>query len=448
MYTVAAPAERAGSLFRAVAMAIIEASIPLFFILIFLEWWVARRRGDAVYRLNDSISDLSCGILSQLAGIFVSLLTVAVFAWSTTHLSLQRAGLLPEWVRRTPVGETAVPGAFGVDWPALASWTLAFLLVDLAYYVLHRCSHTVHVLWAGHVVHHSSEEYNLTVALRQSALHGLLSWVFFVPLAVDRDAVGALRELLRAEPRLPVLDPHPRDRPVAGVARMVAQHAVASSRAPRRESAVSGHQLRRRPDHLGPDVRDLRAGNRTGGLRDHHAAGKLESGACANVHVFADIMRNAWRTKQWRDKVRVVFGRPDFRPADLRDGGAKVVAWPAHAPAFDPAVPRAHQHYGVAQFIALLVAAYLTLVNARTLASHEVAAMLFFVTLGLANVGAVFEGRQAVRGMEFARLATMLVAAVSLLARGQHMMLAGAVAMFSAASALWFQRLVSHRATA
>jgi sterol desaturase/sphingolipid hydroxylase (fatty acid hydroxylase superfamily) len=42
----------------------------------------------------------------------------------------------------------------------------------------------VNLLWAGHVVHHSSEEYNLSVALRQSSLHGLFTWVFYLPLAL------------------------------------------------------------------------------------------------------------------------------------------------------------------------------------------------------------------------------------------------------------------------
>jgi alkylglycerol monooxygenase len=165
-------------------MGIIEASLPLFFILIVVELIVARRRHLALYRVNDSISDLSCGVLSQLVGIFTKLVVLGAYAWCVQHLSLQRTGLLPEWIERVPFGATAVRGWMGVDWPAWTVWGAAFLLVDLAYYFLHRYSHTVHVLWAGHVVHHSSEEYNLTVALRQSALHGLTSWVFFIPLAV------------------------------------------------------------------------------------------------------------------------------------------------------------------------------------------------------------------------------------------------------------------------
>jgi sterol desaturase/sphingolipid hydroxylase (fatty acid hydroxylase superfamily) len=88
--------------------------------------------------------------------------------------SIQRWTSLPAWPDGPPLASAAT----------LASWIVVFLLVDLCYYWSHRLSHEVNILWAGHVVHHSSEEYNLTVALRQSSLHGLFTWVFYAPLAL------------------------------------------------------------------------------------------------------------------------------------------------------------------------------------------------------------------------------------------------------------------------
>ena len=66
------------------------------------------------------------------------------------------------------------------SWPVSAWWTWAvgLVLVDFAYYWSHRAGHRVNFLWAAHVVHHQSEEYNLAVALRQSALQGLASVPF------------------------------------------------------------------------------------------------------------------------------------------------------------------------------------------------------------------------------------------------------------------------------
>jgi hypothetical protein len=64
------------------------------------------------------------------------------------------------------------------------TWLLLFLGVDFFYYWFHRMSHEVNALWAAHIVHHQSEDYNLSVALRQSWFQGWFSWVFYLPLAV------------------------------------------------------------------------------------------------------------------------------------------------------------------------------------------------------------------------------------------------------------------------
>jgi alkylglycerol monooxygenase len=162
----------------------------------------------------------------------------------------------------------------------------------------------------------------------------------------------------------------------------------------------------------------------------------------ANVHVFADIVRNAARTRRWRDKWRVVFGHPGYLPDDLAAGGtAPKFAWPVHAPPFDPVVPRAHQLYALAQFTVILVAAYLTLLAAESLAAHEMAAMVFLVTVGLVNVGAVVEGRRTLFGMEFARLATIAAAASVFVARGERLSLAVPVLVFTVLSSVWLSTL-------
>lgn len=73
-----------------------------------------------------------------------------------------------------------------VDLPphSLWTWVFAFVVYDLCYYWLHRCGHERNILWAAHSVHHQSEEYNLTTALRQTSTGFLLSWIFYLPLAV------------------------------------------------------------------------------------------------------------------------------------------------------------------------------------------------------------------------------------------------------------------------
>jgi alkylglycerol monooxygenase len=63
-------------------------------------------------------------------------------------------------------------------------WLAALLGYDLLYYAYHRFGHRVALGWAAHAVHHQSEDYNLSTALRQTSSGFLTSWVFYLPLAV------------------------------------------------------------------------------------------------------------------------------------------------------------------------------------------------------------------------------------------------------------------------
>lgn len=149
---------------------LIVLSIPLFFGLMLLEIvvsrWILKRE---VYRLGDSVSNLSCGILEQLGVAFSK--AALVFPYVFFYGWLAERG----WILRWPDGSAG--------W-AVALWLVAFVGVDIAYYWWHRLSHEVYALWAAHVIHHQSEEYNLSVALRQGYLTDLTAIPFYLPIAV------------------------------------------------------------------------------------------------------------------------------------------------------------------------------------------------------------------------------------------------------------------------
>jgi sterol desaturase/sphingolipid hydroxylase (fatty acid hydroxylase superfamily) len=144
----------------------IAAAIPFFFVLIGVEIAILRRqsrgRGREVgYALHDSIANLSCGVGQQVIGAFYGLLTLAGYAFVYDRARL-----------------------FTISPRSIGAWVALTFALDLCYYAFHRASHRINFIWAGHVVHHQSEEYNLSVALRQSWFVGLVGWVFYVPLAI------------------------------------------------------------------------------------------------------------------------------------------------------------------------------------------------------------------------------------------------------------------------
>lgn len=134
-------------------------SIPVFFILIGVEVLIERYQNLSLYRWNDAITNLSCGIAQQVSGIFLRVFTIGCYEMIYAYL---RVYTIPE------------------NW---TTFILLFFLYDMLYYWAHRWSHTVNLFWTGHVVHHQSEDYNLSVALRQSSLQIIFTFFVFLPLA-------------------------------------------------------------------------------------------------------------------------------------------------------------------------------------------------------------------------------------------------------------------------
>lgn len=140
---------------------LIHSAIPIFFVLIGLEILAAKVLDRPVYSFADSFADLGCGVIEQVTGVFMKGLLFSGYLWLYSNARL-----------------TTLPSG---EWWVM---TVCFVLIDFAYYWFHRMSHEVGALWAAHSVHHQSEEYNLTVALRQGTFQSLFSWVFYLPLAL------------------------------------------------------------------------------------------------------------------------------------------------------------------------------------------------------------------------------------------------------------------------
>jgi len=108
--------------------------------------------------------------------------------WKDTGVNVL-TGITKELLARTFVGAAAVVALYVIylfiPWEiphVWWTWVLAVLAADLTYYWMHRFEHEVRILWAHHSVHHSSEEFNLSVAYRLSWFEDLIEWVFLIPM--------------------------------------------------------------------------------------------------------------------------------------------------------------------------------------------------------------------------------------------------------------------------
>ena len=156
---------------------LIVTAIPFFVAFIVIEvvsLWLAPDDDEVGYEVRDTVTSLSMGLGSVAVGIVYKSLQLVVYAalHAVTPLRLDTSLW---WV-----------------------WVVIFFAEDLAYYWYHRAHHEVRILWASHVVHHSSRRYNFSTALRQTwtpfggipfwaplALLGVPPWAIFLQQSIS-----------------------------------------------------------------------------------------------------------------------------------------------------------------------------------------------------------------------------------------------------------------------
>ena len=150
---------------QALSLDYVALCVPLFILAMVVEFWLSRRQQRTVYRINDTIGSLACGMQSQLAGLVLAIPASYLYLLIENHYAMTS---LRDWQG----GELAT-----------VVFILGFFGVDFCYYWYHRASHRLNIGWASHSVHHQSEEYNFSTALRQSSSKYFFASLFYLPLA-------------------------------------------------------------------------------------------------------------------------------------------------------------------------------------------------------------------------------------------------------------------------
>lgn len=136
----------------------IALALPLLLALIGWEYWVAKKRNLAYYEFKDSITNLSIAVLDRITALLC-----AGFFFLIYDFVQKNYGILN--IQRT--------------W---GNWLILFIVVDFLWYWYHRTSHEVNLFWAVHVVHHSSNEFNLSVGTRITVLQSIVRLLFWIVL--------------------------------------------------------------------------------------------------------------------------------------------------------------------------------------------------------------------------------------------------------------------------
>ncbi len=358
-------------------------AIPVFFLLIFFEVAATVIRRKNYYRLNDAINSLSCGMLSVTTGVVIKL---GMFTLAYNHFALLELDADAWWV-----------------------WILAFILKDFFYYWLHRYGHEVNVLWAAHAVHHQSEEYNLTTALRQTSTGFLFSWIFYVPIAVlgIPPFVFAVVSLINLLYQYWV---HSRHIPKLGWIEWIfvtpsnhrVHHAKNRKYLDKNYGGVFIIWDRIFNTFIAED--DNYEEIRYGTLKPLRSWNPV----WANFQLYVDMWKDAIQTKSWKDKFTLWFKRTGYRPAD--------VASPMKMPDihgyknYNPLVSRGLKTYSSIQFALLVIATTLLVAVSHISDYWFIALWTCILGYNLVAVGWLLEKTASHRLIELSRYISALSA--------------------------------------
>lgn len=373
---------------------LITPAIPFFFLLIGIELVVSRWMKKDFYRFNDSISDLSCGISQVVLSVFmrVSLAAGYVFVYDNFRMM-----------------------SLPVDSPWL--WIGALLAYDFCYYWFHRISHEVNIIWGSHVPHHQSEEYNLSVALRQGSFQGVFSAAFYWPMAlagvppVIAITVGEIDTLYqfwihtRTIGRMGFLE---------WFLNTPSHHRVHHGKNPKYIDRNHGGILIIWDRLFGTFQREEEQVV-YGTVKPYNSFNPLY----ANIEYWIDVLKLSIAAPRWRDKFLVWVKEPGWMPEGL--GPQKPIP---HVDArtyqrFDVKIPTALNLYVLFMFVPMLGVTVYFLINQSNPAwtGWEKGALAGLILLTLFSLGGILEGKRWALVVEGLRLLAILMGSFQYLFR-------------------------------
>jgi sterol desaturase/sphingolipid hydroxylase (fatty acid hydroxylase superfamily) len=369
-------------------MDLIALAVPFFLLAILIELGVDRARNSHLFRANDAINSLSIGILSTTLAYFTRLLPL--FVWGLVLERLALVDMPLAWFDASPRG--------------VALWVVAALAWDFCYYWFHRFSHEISILWAAHAVHHQSEDYNLSTALRQTSSGFLFGWIFYVPLFL----IGFPLEVLLSVNAVNLIYQFwvhtqvvRRLGPLDFILVTPSNHRVHHAQNERYIDKNYGGML-------------ILWDRLFGTFEDEHDDEPVVFGVrkplanwnpfWANLQVYDYLWFDAVRTSRWQDKLGVWFRRTGWRPADVAAEYPKSRTDSSSFAKFDPVIGRRMQSYVIAQFAVALV---VTLMIARLFATEGAQGVLvpcLLLWAQLYTLGILNEGRPQAARLEALRL--------------------------------------------
>ena len=313
-------------------------AMPAFLVLVLFEKWWGWRKGNDTVPLNDMISSLSSGITNSTKDVLGLSVAIISYGWLVENLALTHVE--SGWL----------------------TYFIAFMALDFSGYWVHRIAHEYNFFWNNHIVHHSSEEFNLACALRQSiSVVVRIFTVFLLPAAL----LGVPAEVIAVVAPLHLFAQfwyHTRH-----IGRMgFLEHIIVTPAHHRVHHAINPIYLDKNYSQIFIFWDKL-----FGTFQEELDDVPPVYGVTRPVRTWNPIkinfmhlwllIKDAWRANRWKDKFRIWFMPLGWRPADVAEKHPVYkIDDVYHFDKFNPSLSGALTYWSLSQlFILLLLISYL-----------------------------------------------------------------------------------------
>ncbi|HRN93442.1 MAG TPA: sterol desaturase family protein [Chitinophagales bacterium] len=361
-------------------------AIPFFLLSLVLEYLLGKRKNIKLYRLNDTVNNLLVGIGQQVCNLFNKAFLFGLFILIYSNFRVFE-----------------IPSTW---WSIL----LCVVLYDFVFYWAHRWGHEVNLFWGAHVVHHQSEEYNLSVALRQSWFHNLLAFFLFLPL--------------------PLLGFPPLVFGAAAAIQTIGQfwiHTKLVNRLPKFLEYVLNTPSHHRVHHSSnAQYLDKNYGGifivwdrMFGTFKQEEAQFEMTYGITtqlkswnpiwANIHYYVELWNISKSFSAFKDKFKLLFARPGWLPENVIANNSAMEKGKENFVKYDSDVHTNLRWYAAIQFVVALLGSVAFMYHFDTISTFYKCAFASVIFTSMLIIGGIFEQKKWIWIAEYFRLAVVLL---------------------------------------
>ncbi len=275
---------------------ILVIAMPVFLLLILFEKWYGWRKGKDTVRYIDMVSSLTSGVTNVTKDVLGLAFAIISYGWLVQHIAVTQ--VKATWL----------------------TYIIAFIALDLAGYLVHALSHKINFFWNGHIIHHSSEDFNLACALRQSIS---VFVKLFVILLLPAALLGVPAQVIAVIAPLHLFAQfwyHTQHINKMGFLEKI----IVTPSHHRVHHAINKEYMDKNYGQIfifwdrlfgtfQPELKEVPAVY--GVSRPVSTWNPIK----INFLHMQLLLKDAWRTKKWADKLKVFYGPTGWRPADVEE---------------------------------------------------------------------------------------------------------------------------------